>query len=61
MLAIGLENAEYYDYLATVVVDARIAEQVIVENWKRVTNKIILCQRLKQNRVFPTNNFGGGY
>ena len=34
-------NAEYYDYLATVVVDARIAEQVTVENWKRVTNKII--------------------
>ena len=35
------ENADYFDYLATVVVDARIAEQVTVENWKKVTNKMI--------------------
>ena len=34
-------NAEYFDYLATVVVDARIAEQVTVENWRKVTNKMI--------------------
>ena len=34
-------NADYFDYLATVVVDVRIAEQVKVENWKKVTNKMI--------------------
>ena len=34
-------NADYFDYLATVVVDARIGEQVTVENWKKVTNKSI--------------------
>ena len=34
-------NAVYFDYLATVVVDARIGEQVTVENWKKVTNKSI--------------------
>jgi hypothetical protein len=30
-----------YFQLATVVVDARIAEQVTVENWRKVTNKMI--------------------
>ena len=34
-------NAEYYDHLATVVMDARINDQVTVENWKLVTNKFI--------------------
>ena len=39
------EHAEgstvYFDYLSSLVVDAKIAEQITVENWKLVTNKII--------------------
>ena len=31
----------YYDYLADLVVDAKLSEHVTVENWRFVTNKII--------------------
>ena len=35
------ESVEYYDFLATLIVDAKLAEKIDVENWKIVTNKII--------------------
>ena len=41
---------EYYDFLATLIVDAKLAEQINVGNWKIITNKIIY---LSYSEGFP--------
>ena len=35
------DSVEYYDYLASLVVDAKVADQVTAVNWKLVSNKSI--------------------
>ena len=37
----AVESVVYYDYLAALIVEAKLADQITVENWKLVTNKII--------------------
>ena len=37
----AVDSVVYFDYLATLIVDAKLAEQITVQNWKLVTNKII--------------------
>ena len=37
----AVDSVVYYDYLATLIVDAKLAGQITVGNWKLVTNKII--------------------
>ena len=37
----AVDSVVYFDYLATLIVDAKLADQITVGNWKLVTNKII--------------------
>ena len=37
----ALVSVEYYDYLASLVVEAKLSDQVTAGNWKTVTNKTI--------------------
>ena len=37
----AVDSVVYFDYLATLIVEAKLADQVTVDNWKLVSNKII--------------------
>jgi hypothetical protein len=37
----AVDSVEYFDYLATLIVKAKLADQVTVDNWKLLSNKII--------------------
>ena len=56
----ALVSVEYYDYLASLVVEAKLADQVTAGNWKTITNKTIHLG-FREGFQFPRLKWRQGY